>query len=553
MKKEIILVLVPLISSICVFAQNVQLPQSAENIELPDITTEIEGEDFKAESDSLPDFEDLLKIPYGSGAIVPELPDILVEEKEIDTEIISEEKKEKNIFSEILLSGGYPLFFTGNCSIFGADQVNPFKILFKFNSASGYGGHSVNENFSDKNINLIFEKKYQKDNFHWGFNTTYNYISNGLQMKSNIMNVMNQEVVNGNGIFDYDFNNGFSVGANLNLDLYNRYGNIIGDLDFPKWLKRNVIFSIEPEFYGKWTGYGFDCKFSFGYLGAFNSSENISGGSNNRGNFKFNLQWTNDFITAFGDLAVVFGDKFNDSGEAGVLVPFSLGVNFNIPVYFSNRKVGVALEGGLDTYYNSINNLEYKYKFAALNEVPRETSFWYTKLNFAIPLKSTFSANGSIAYSKTAFNNGLWEPDYSDNSEENLFNGIYKIKEKEKQFLTTDFNITYHYKMFSIKGGLHSNWFDIPELEGLQMINLNVGIKDEKSKWGVNLFGEYNITKNWSLPVINLDCFVQISPTIRITASLGDIITLFNNGQRIYAGNYVDRGFTGALELSLVL
>ena len=56
----------------CVLAASV----FSQNIELPEVTTVISGDTEKVGEEALPDFEDVLRLPNGSGDVNPELPEV---------------------------------------------------------------------------------------------------------------------------------------------------------------------------------------------------------------------------------------------------------------------------------------------------------------------------------------------------------------------------------------------------------------------------------------------------------------------------------------------
>ena len=386
MKKIYILILISLILPFSIFSQT---------IDLPEVTTVIEGDKIKADSDALPDFNNVLEIPTGSGDITPEIP-VVSKENAVNPVSAKDEnnrKAKKTLFSEILIGAGYPYLFYGNCSIFGVNQVSPFKMTLNFDTASGYSFNKLSDSFADRTLNVTFNKDYKVDKLDLGFYAEYNSVMNGLQKKSEDMANINNDYFAAEGKVEYDLGKNVLVGANVDLDIYNRYGNITADNAAPDWANQSSILTLNPSVYGKWSGHGFTTNLSMEYLLGGNLSNSISGGNNHRGKIKGSVQWNKDYITVFGDFAIAFGNKFT-TGSA--TVPFTIGTDFVFPVYFSNRKVRVGVEGGLESEVNSVKQIENKYRFAALSTVPTETSFWYGKLNFDIPLKSSFTANADI-------------------------------------------------------------------------------------------------------------------------------------------------------------
>ena len=541
MKKVNIIFLITIVVQFSVFAQN---------IELPDVTTVIQGENIQVDSSALPDFNDLFEAPKGSGSIVPQLPDINTSVAPVN----SSEKKngeEKSVFSEILVGGGYPFLFYGNCTVSNTKKNSPFKLAFSYDAANGYEGKPLTENYSDSKINLFVEKKFFKNNLSLDFSTSYDFKSNGLQNKVLDISEINNFIIAGNGNVDYKFSNGISIGTNISLDFYNRYASMTDKNQavdpLENWVKKSALLTFIPTVYGKWSGKGFDVLLEGEYLLDGKLFNDIEGGSTNRGSFIADVKWHNDIFNLFGNVGVVFGSQLNNNS---VLVPFSAGFNIMVPVYFSDRRVCIAGEGGLSSIYNTVASLEKKYDFAGFSSMPAETAEWYGKLKLDIPLKTVFTGNLSAEYRHTAFNNSIWEPDYSEN---NFTDGLYKFTGKNRKYFATDLSLTFHHKFFTINGGWHANWLDVPVMESMQMFNVNMSFQAEDSKWGAGISGSYNIDSNWQLPVISLDGFYQVSSTARISASFDNIISLFNSNTGNNPGKYINRGFTGSLFIKFVL
>lgn len=536
MKKIFLFIFAPFICPLC-FGQILNLPEK---------TTIVEENVEKADKEALPDFNNILQKPTGSGSIVPELPN--VDPSKAPEAITTENKeKEKLVFSEVLVGGGYPFLFYGDCSVFGTNHANPFKFAFNFDSANGYNGTSLTDNFSDRNISLLFEKQFRKDNFRTGFSAEYESISNGFQNQVFSLNSVNQDLVKGNGFVKYNFNNGVFVKVLGDLDFYNRYVPGAKDIHGPDWYRRTSILSFVPKLTAGWAGNGFETCLSGSYLLDYNIFGDISGGNNHIGLFEGDFQWSNDFITAYGNVGFAFGNHFTKNKIA---VPFKIGASLNFPVSFANRRFSINGEGGLDYRFNRVGDLESQYKFTALPSFAPDSADWYGKLSFDIPVKSWFTGNASAEYRKTAFEKGVVEPVYSDDY---LLNGLYGYKQTNRQLLSTDISLTYHYKFFSVKGGWHSNWLDVPATEFIQKISLNIALQDEKAAWGASLSGFFNVQSTWTIPVVNIDCFVQLTPKVRLIGSIGDFITLFDEKTRDFQGKYVDRGFSSGIFLKFVL
>ena len=507
----------------------------AQNIELPDLTTVISGETVKAGADALPDFKDVMIVPEGSGTVVPVLPDVDTP-SDADINTLKNEQTEKTIFAEGVIGGGYPSLFTGDFSVFRVSDTSPFKISFSHNSAVGYGNHSLGDGFSDRTTNLFIEKAFQKDKFGMKLDFGYEALSNGLQRHIQELTSINQDNYAGAGSLTWDVNDKFSTGVNAGLSFYNRYADVASG----SFASASVL-DINPELFAIWKINAFNIGFTGTYSMEADVAEEISKDILHRGEFNLNVQWENEIIKAYGKAGIVLGTNLNGNT---VVVPFTVGVDSSFPVYFSNRRFGIAAEGGIDSSMNKISDLEKKYKFSGLLTMPSETSDWYGKVNFSIPLKESFTGTVNFEYRQTAFNNGHWQPFYDLNSSRTGIKGIYGYGFSEMQQFISDLSITYHYKVFSITGGWRSNWIDVPVLEAAHQLVLDVNFQSEDSKWGADLKGIWNLNGDATVPVINVEGFARLTTSVRAVLSIEDALKLFGGAERVYAGEYICRGGT---------
>ena len=519
----------------------------AQNIELPEVTTVISGETEKAEADALPDFSDVLStkpVSAGSGGVEPVLPEVETTE---NTEIATGKTivTDKSVYAEGLLGGGYPTLFKGDIAVFRNVGESPFRFALSHDSAAGYAGHSFTDGFSDRLTKIEIEKSYKKDNFTWSAGGSYQTAADGLQ--GNVTSVMadeypaslfNHDTYNAEGKIGYEFSNGFYTGFDAGVDFYNRYADRKSTC-----IPTIAYMDLEPSAYFRWKGHGFDTGITAAYsLGTEFASDSF--GTGHRAEFSADLQWQNDVLRVFGSASAVVGNHLNDKP---VIVPFSVGIDSSFPVYFANRRVGLALEGGIKSYKPHIWQLENQYKFSEINFTATETSDWYGKFNLTLPLKSAFTGNAVIEYYQTAYDNGVWEADYSDET-----TNLYFINQKDHQLLITDFSLAYTYEIFSISGGWHSNWMDVPALESKQSVRLALNLQDEQVRWGATLGFIMLINSEIESPVVNAEGFVRITPSVRAILSVNDLIKLYQGETRVYAGKYASRGGSATVLLKFI-
>ena len=507
----------------------------AQNIELPEVTTVISGETEKADEDTLPDFGDVLKIPSGSGGVEPVLPEV---ETSGNTEVAEGKSRpvEKSVYAEGFVGGGYPLFFIGNISVARTVGASPFKFSFEHESALAYANHSVTDGFNDRTTKLSAEKEYHKNNVDWSASGFYKSSADGLQGNvfegSSEIGLFNRDLYNAESNLSYTFDNGFSIGVEAGAWLYNRYPEIS-----TSWIENVFFYSIEPSVLFRWAGHGFDTGFTIDYE---YGSEILK---SHRAKFMVDLQWKNDFVKLYGDAAAVVGKNVM---EKSVIVPFTVGVDASFPVSFSNRRVSIAAEGGIDSFKPKAFELEENYKFTTIQWNLTETSEWFGKLNIAVPIKTSFTGSAGFEYRQTAFDNGRWIPGYDSNLP------IYGYETGDFQGLATDFSVSYHKEILTVSGNWHSNWIDVPADENTQNVKITVNVQEENTKWGVNSSFELPINESVETPIVGAEGFVRVTPSVRAILSINDLIKLYKGETRTYAGKYEARGGSATLLLKFI-
>ena len=511
----------------------------AQNIELPEVTTVISGDTEKAGADALPDFSDVLKIPSGSGGTEPVLPGV---ESSGKTEVAApaQPKSEKSVYAEGLIGGGYPMLFTGNISVFRSAGDSPFKFSFEHESTLDYSKHSVDENYSDRTTKLEIDKSYKKNNFSWNLGGAYKSCADGLQGNvtsgSDKISLFNRDTYSVDGAVAYCFSNGFELGALADAEFYNRYAEKKCDI-----IPVVTYTELSPSLFMRWQGYGFNTGLTAVYSFSTELSDSLIFENGHRAEFTANLQWQNDFLCLYGTASAVAGNLIN---ENSVIVPFTVGIDSSFPVYFANRRFSIQAEGGIKTYKSSIMELEEKYKFTKINWNPSETSDWYGKLSFTVPLKTAFTGTASVEYRKTAYGNGVWEPDY-----DKALDLIYSFDKKAHQLLITDFLLSYHYKDFSVYGQWRSNWMDLPALENNHLVKFNLDWQDEFARWGADVSVILPINSEIDTPILSTEGFVRLTSSVRAIISVNDIIKLYKGETRPYAGKYAARGGSATMLL----
>ena len=524
-----------------IFAQESDSEQ--EQIALPEVTTVISTSKLSVEPDALPDFENVVEIEKGSGDIQPVLPEESSEEQSIAALLAG--NNEQSIYAEGKVGGGYPNLFYGDFSVYRLNGDSPFKINFTHRNSAGYSRQALTDSYYNNFTQMDVEKSFAFKNLDFNFGVNYKTNSDGLQKKSDSISDTNQYVLSADGNVVWKLPKGFLLGMNLETEDYNRYAHVVSDsesvADFVKGIQ---TLEIETAPFAQWSGYGVCVQFTPEYRMISDLNKNLTNGNlfNNRGQFNLSFSWNNDYVKINTDVAAVVGNYLNSNP---VIVPFTIGVDGSIPFNKSNRNITISAQGGLDSYMNNPSVLEQKYKFTGFSVLPSESSDWYGKFNLELPFKTTVSSKFGLEYRQTALNNGSWVPLY--NSDEGLTSGIYGFEKKNTKYLTSNLEASYLYKILSVSAQWHSNWIDIPCLETAQMINFDVVLQNSASTWNGSLHLGIFLDDEFILPLINLSGFVNVTPSVRLVASVNDIINILGGEARTYAGQYISEGGSAAL------
>ena len=509
------------------FAQ--ETPEESQ-IELPDLTTVVSGSNQQEDFAPAPDFDDVLELPFNSGELVPVLPSAAAE-GEADVVNAANDAMQKDIYAEGTIGGGYPASFIGDFEVSRLYGADPFKISFAHESASGFAGHNLADSYSNHSTLISVEKDFIRKNLKWGFSGRYEDLGNGFQSKVESIGANNQDSIGVAANFLWALPKDFELSFTAGSEFYYRFADITKSntegFVVPAWIKNTSRVTADPELKISWLHKGFEISFDALYnMEAWNKVSN-------RGQFGLDFAWHNEKIKFYADAGVVVG---NNIGNNSVIAPFTLGFETNLPVYFSDRELNLTLCGGLASERQTTAALEREYKFSGMENLTSETSDWFGKLTLLVPLKTSFTGTVAAGLYHTAFDNGVWTPDYGN--EGCLVSGLYTYSQKARNELYTDFAFTWKYKLFAATAKYHANWLEKPILENKHTISVNFALQSQKGLWGANLDTAY-ILDSSDKPVISLEGYVQASSAVRICLSVNDMLKLLGAEERPYAGQYV--------------
>ena len=508
------------------FAQ--ETSASEGQIELPDLTTVVSGSNQEEDIAPAPDFDDVLELPFNSGDLVPVLPAASAG-GETDPVTATNDAMQKDIYAQGTIGGGYPASFTGDFEISRLYGADPFKISFAHNSTAGFAGHSLSDGYGNHSTLIGVEKDFIRNKINWGFAGRYEDLQNGFQSRTEGIAAYNQDAIGLSANFLWKLPKDFELSLQAGSEFYYRFADITKNSNpaftVPQWIKNTSRISADPQLKISWLHKGFEI--SFDALYNLEAWKKVS----NRGQFDLNFGWHNEKIKLYANAGLVVGNLI---GNHSLLAPFTLGLETNLPVYFSDRQLNLSLCGGLASQRKTTAQLEREYKFSGLKELSGEASEWYGKVNLLVPLKTSFTGTVSAGFYNTAFDNGIWVPDYKGAVE----SGLYRYIQKNREELYTDFAFTWKYKLFAATAAYHANWLDLPVLENRHTISVSFALNSSKGRWGANLSTAYMLDASDNKPVINLEGFVQASDAVRIVLSVNDMLKLPGGGERSYAGQY---------------
>lgn len=559
----------------------VETSQENDAIVLPDVSTEIQGGAPKAGKSAVPDFSSVIP-ERQTEDLVPRLPDAVRPDSSVVQALGFSASENKTVYAEGLAGIGFPGFFTGNFSVYSQSGPSPFRISFGHETSNGYSGNSLSSGFFDKDTLVSAEKAFSFSKGKLVFSGLYNSLNDGLQNRSENISDVTREIMKAGGEFSLSLPKGFSFGADFKGSRYRRFGTIVGKVnglaasesgEIPSFAKSVDIVDLQPEISFGFKRENFFAEFSAFYnlyldaADSFSSaslsqassssslsSESGSGNSSglsesseslkvsNRGDFSLAAGFENDFIKAFGKAGIVAGTNLNGNS---LVVPFEVSADFKIPVDFSLRPLKISVSGGLESFQPKIDCLEIKNTFSAFSVLPSETSDWFGKLDFSLPVKDSFAFNVQGEFRKTAFSNGTWTADYDD--EQKFVSGLYSYSKKDMTQMNTKFNVSYRTDFGIFGGTWESFWLDKAANVSGQFVSLNYSFQSENSFFTLDALLGFSPADDDKTPLFGFEAAFKVSPAVRLALSGSDIVKLVFGKARTYAGQYIQRSGNIAL------
>lgn len=515
--------------------------EDEEKIILPSLTTTVTGDSLTAGKDAVPDFSDIL--PSDSEDFpMPKLPGVktanIYDEPEADFSYASE----KQIFAKGLIGAGFPGFFTGDFSIYKNSGDNPFSLKFLHESQNGYGKHDEAEGFFDRKTLLSGQKTITLKNFVFDFSASYDNSSYGLQDQSEVFYDINYQTVFTKDNVKLKLPYGFALNLGVQAEWYNRYQGKNKDALSSLFLQQENadVFFINPYFKAQWQNYGFDIAFISDYTGEFfydsefNEDSLNKTDSINRGDFSLALSWKNSFFKIAAGGGVIVSNHIDSSA----LPKFSLDLEGTFKL--SARDLVIGLAGGLDSKLYRYSDIEKSYLYTASSFLPSESSDWFAAVKLSLPVGSKLTLDAASTLKKTAFDNGVWEADYSKALPSEK---LYELKEKERTILESEASLSFAWKIFTVEVQWKNNLFHVPSNEYSNVIGASLDFQSELGNWGFNAGLFETIGDDVDLcPLLKASAFYKLKDSISLELAVDDIVKLLLQKDRDYGeSSYLKR------------
>lgn len=516
---------------------------ASEEISLPDVSTVISGGAPKAGKSAVPDYAAVLPKTEGT-EIVPQMPDAGSAGLTADSVSVASAPREKSVYAEGVAGLGFPGFFTGDFSIYRQSGANPFRITFGHETVSGYAWNALTSGYFDKKTHIDAEKTFSTEKTNLLIRGAYLSMDNGLQNESVCISDVTKELLEAGATFSIDFSDALSLSASVSGDWYKRYGTVVAAADPLEDFEKNVsIVDLNPEVMFSWGVSRLYSEISVSYELAYDAGKSFSEHAANRGDFSALFGWKTDSVNVFAGVSAVVGNRL---GGSSVVVPFSAGADFTVPVKFSSRAVLLSLSGGMDSYLPRVSALEEQYTFSAVSGLPEETSDWFGKAGVRIPFKDMLTVTFNGEFRTTAFNNGVWQPVY-----ENSFfrKGQYLYRKDSMTQMNTETGVSFRRGTATFSLDWRAFWGDVPAAAFPHRISGAVSLQDKKARVSFSSVIAFDIGGDAdSVPVIDFDCSLKVSDAVRLAVMGTDVVKLVSGSSRLYAGNYIQRsGCAGVL------
>lgn len=522
------------------FAQTSDALQQEEAIELPEVTTVVSGESIKAGKEAVPDYKEILPDTSSSELELPEMNQVNTQNvPQSSFKVLSPWKK--TVFAEGRIGGGFPFNFLGDFSIYRSLGNAPFSINFYHESFEGFGNKNPENGFFERNTEVDAVKEFLSQKNRNKFSGRYKMTDRGLQSKSESCTDTVYHSIAGKYEGDWFFTNGMFFNVKAGGDFYNRYGTTYKGALPPadSWEKSANILSLNPGLGFGWNNNGFRIAFNTNYDTSLNlkKSETLekahgssSKESSHRVEFKIDSSWENSSFKIWGNAAAVTGTA---AGSNPVIVPFTLGIHYKFSADGNNVPALFAVEGGCISAQNTIGKIESMYSYTSCPAIPVESTDWYGTVRLVVPVKDLVRLNIDGNFYKTAFDKGIWAPDYEGAIAKS---GFYMAEQKNRTDLNTKIAGTVNLGQVKFYSEWKAFWIDVPVLEKKHTITASAMYLSKDASWNIEAYVKQAVdSDDDKVPDLGISGAVRVSNSMRLALDVKDVIKLCTNKTRTFA------------------
>ncbi len=569
--------------------------QQEDTLYLPDLVTVIGGEDWMVSEEALPDYQLQLPSPPSVWVTPPVLePNLQVVDAEPVPELppsvmeMASAKEAKQFFVEGFIEPAWPLSLDTNFSVFTLDPQG-FFLDFGYKTVGGYGLEQAEDGFFHNKSFLQLGKNFTMGSSSLQIQGNYRALDNGLQGQSLLFDDINRRGAGAQLQLELPFGNGFSMTGGLPLDWYNRYAgfsNTVGRAEENGAVAASLL-GLSPWLSFDWNSRDWNAdstqalpknhEFSvqllmdWGYWASLDPEITIA---QNRGGVTLSGAWLwNSQLEIFSSLGLVYLPAGSGEHQIKLLVPFTLGLEWNVPRW--NEKdasaeagaggnfsgMSFSVEGGLDSRHRNFYQLEAAEPY--VNFSPKdlisngEVSNWFFKAGSSFPLvlKDTpvsrlfqeLLLQLAVEYRQSAFGNNMLTGDYAAGIDS--WTGLFPFEQKDSRRLFSQIAVTAVVSNFLFKAGWNSQWLYHPVYEPAQRLVFSCGYDSPRHPWGGELKADFGFKGTDSLPILGAQVYYQPTENLRLALKLKDMLKLFSGSQRVFVEPYMKEAGSVALSL----
>lgn len=510
--------------------------------------------------------------------------------------------QKKTIWADGIIGLTFPLFVIGDFSIYRQTGNDPFEISFGHESMTGYNNKPLQKGYFDHATHIDAEKTFSRGAHTVFINAFYNSNDTGLQSKSDY--ITDVAKINLGAKVQYIVNfkeatpkssTSFALDTTLGLSWYARYGNFTQDyasnlqsedesLDIEGFEKKLSIFAFTPNIVFRW-GVGkltssVGCNFNIsrdtdniftlrnsGRLDTFltvrynfitasqSGEESMTGESDTESEKVLSKKsnkpsgwqrkedtFENNVFSLFGRVAAITS---NVIGDHVCLVPFNAGLDMRLVTGLSTKRASIILSGGLDTASNGVGNTEKQYMAAVANSFFDDTSDWFCKLDFALPIKEMFTFNLAAQFRTTALDLGYYVPYYDrERSVTRYRYGQYLFDCVNMNQVNTSVMVSFSQSLVTCYLDWVSYWVDVPITESTNKLIFNIALQDKSSRvsFSSNIAFFFGENADYS-PKWDFELSVRTTNSLSLSLMSRDFIKLVTDDTRDFCDSvYIERG-----------